>query len=145
MAGARETPLRLLAEDAEDLSVIAAAVQDAVGKIGDIRYEAPARRLTLVLNRFRWEKGGRAGERVRAGLQFGAVLSVQARKLRRDAPDAVVELLTIAFEPGEVPGGAITLSFAGGGDMRLEVECIDVALADVSEPWPAKRKPAHEG
>jgi hypothetical protein len=145
MAGAQSGPLRLLAEDAEDLEVIAAALQDAVGKIGDIRYEAPARQLTLVFNRFRWEADGRAAERVRAGLQFGGVLGVQARKLRREAPEAVIELLTIEFEPGEAPGGAVVLSFAGGGDLRLEVECIDAALADVSEPWPTRRKPAHEG
>lgn len=136
--------LRLLAEDAEDLAVIAAAVQDAVGKIGDIQYEPSARRVTLALNRFRWEAGGRSGERVRAGLQFGGVLATQARKLRREVPEAVVELLTIEFQPGEAPGGTILLSFAGGGDLRLEVECIDAALADLSEPWPARRKPKHE-
>ena len=57
----------------------------------------------------------------------------------------MIELLTIEFEPGEAPGGVVVLSFAGGGDLRLEVECVDVALADVSEPWPVRRKPAHEG
>jgi hypothetical protein len=144
VAEAGDEPLRLLAQDAEDLAVIAAALQDAVGKIGDVTYEAPARRLTLALNRFRWEAGGRGGERVRAGLQFGGVLSVKTRKLRRDAPDAVIELLTIGFEPGEAPGGTVTLSFAGGGDLRLEVECVDAAVADVSQPWPTRRKPAHE-
>ena len=81
MAGGQSGPLRLLAEDAEDLELIAAALQDAVGKIGDIRYEAPERQLTLVFNRFRWEADGRAAERVRAALQFGGVLGVQARKL----------------------------------------------------------------
>jgi len=145
VAGDEVEPLRLLAQDAEDLEIIAAAVQDAVGRIGDIHYEAPTRQLTLLVNRYRWEADGKAAERVRAGLQFGSVLSVQARKLRREAPEAVVELLTIEFEPGEAPGGAIVLSFAGGGDLRLDVECVDAALADVSAPWPTKRTPAHEG
>jgi hypothetical protein len=145
VAGALDGQLRLLAQDAEDLEIIAAALQDAVGKIGDIHYQAPTRQLTMVLNRFRWEAGGTAAERVRAGLQFGGVLAAKARKLRRDAPEAVIELLTIEFEPGEAPGGAIVLSFAGGGDLRLDVECIDAALADVSAPWPTKRTPAHEG
>jgi hypothetical protein len=137
--------LKLLAEDAEDLEIIAAALQDAVGKIGDVRYQPAERQLTLVLNRFRWEAEGKTAERVRAGLQFGSVLSVQARRLRRDAPEAVIELLTIEFEPGEAPGGTIVLSFAGGGDLRIAVECVDAALADVSAPWPTKRTPAHEG
>jgi len=36
-------PLRLLAQDADDLAVISAALQDAVARIGDIRFEASAR------------------------------------------------------------------------------------------------------
>jgi hypothetical protein len=135
--------LRLLAQDAEDIAVMSAALQDAVGKIGDIRYEPGPRRLTVVLNRFRWEADGRAAQRVRTALQIGGVLSVQARHLRRDAPQAVVELLAIGFEPGEAPGGVVTLSFAGGGDLRCVVECVDAALADISTPWPTHRAPAH--
>ena len=99
------TALKLLAQDAEDLKVVAAALQDAVGKIGDISYEPAARRLTLAFNRYRWEAKG--GERVRAALQVGSVLKVQARKLRRNAKDAVVELLNVEFEPGEAPGPQI--------------------------------------
>lgn len=136
------TPLRLLAQDAEDLEVVSAAVQDAVLKIGDIAYEPKARRLTVALNRYRWEAGG--GERVRAGLQLGGVLKVEGRKIRRGAPDAVLELLAMTFTPGEAPGGVVTLSFAGDADLRAEVECVEAVLADVSEPWPTRRKPAHE-
>ena len=134
--------LRLLAEDAEDLAVIAAALQDAVGKIGDILYEPATRQLTVALNRYRWE--GKGGERVRSAIQLGSVLKVQARNLRRGAKDAVVELLNIAFEPGEAPGGAVVFTFAGGGDLRAEVECLDVVLADVSAPWPTPRTPKHQ-
>lgn len=144
----RSTPavsqLRLLAEDAEDLAVISAALQDAVGKIGDIRFDPAARSLTLALNRYRWEAQGDKGQRVRSGVQFGGVLSVQSRNLRRDAPDAVLSLLAIGFEPSEAPGGVIFLNFSGGGDLRLSVECIDAALGDVSEPWPARQTPGHD-
>jgi hypothetical protein len=135
--------LKLLAEDGDDLATLSAALQDAVIKIGDIQYEAAARRVTLAANRYRWEDGRRRRERVRTGVQFAGVLSVQARHLRRDAPNAVVELLSIAFEPGEAPGGAITLTFAGGGDLRLEVECVDAILSDVSKAWPARSVPEH--
>jgi hypothetical protein len=135
-------PLHLLAEDQEDLAVISAALQDAVAKVGDVVFEAKARRLTVAFNRFRWEADKR--QRVRSALQVGGVLKVQARKIRRDRPDAVLELLAIAFEPGDPPGGVLTLSFAGGGDLRAEVECVDAVLADLSEPWPTPRTPAHE-
>lgn len=140
-------PLRLLAQDADDLDVLSAALQDAVAKIGDIRWDAQARTLTLACNRFRWEAPGKRagqGERVRSALQFGDVTGVQARNLRRDAKGAVVELLSIGFTPGEeAPAGVVTLTFAGGGDMRVLVDCLDVALADVSDPWSTPRTPGH--
>jgi len=142
MSEANSSPLRLLAEDADDLAILSAALQDAVAKIGDIQFEPKTRRLTIALNRYRWEAGGRA--RVRAALQLGSVLKVQARRLRRDAPGAIVELLAVNFEPGEAPGGVVTLSFAGGGDLRCEVECIDAVLADLSSPWPTPRAPKHD-
>lgn len=143
MADAAPPPLKLLAQDADDLAVVSAALQDAVAKIGDIRWDASARTLTLACNRFRWESGARKGERIRSALQLGDVTGVQARKLRRDAKGAVVELLSVAFEPGEAPGGAVLLTFAGGGDLKVTVDCLDVILADVSEAWATPRRPGH--
>lgn len=140
---ANALPLRLLAEDADDLTVISAALQDAVAKIGDIHFDAGARTLTLALNRYRWEVGGKNGERVRSALQLGGVLGVQARRLRREAKGAVVELLAVTFEPGEAPAGTVRLAFAGDGDLRVEVECLDAVLADVSAAWSTPRKPSH--
>jgi hypothetical protein len=139
----RVPPLRLLAQEPDDLEVISAAMQDAVAKVGDIRFEAKARRLTIAFNRFRWETGEKA--RVRSALQLGGVLQVQTRKIRRNPKDAVVEVLAMTFDPGEAPGGVVTISCAGGGDLRAVVECVDAVLADVSEPWPTPRSPAHSG
>ena len=135
-------PLHLLAEDEQDLAVISAALQDAVAKVGDVVFEARARRLTIAFNRFRWEADKR--QRVRSALQLGGVLKLQTRRIRRDQRDAVLELLAITFTPGERPGGVLTLSFAGGGDLRADVECVDAVLADLSDPWPTPRAPAHE-
>lgn len=142
-ARADAAPLRLLAQDGDDLAVISAAMQDAVAKVGDINYEPAARRLTLAFNRFRWEAGG--GARIRSALQFGGVLKFETRKIRREPRDAVIEVLAMTFEAGDPPGGVVTLSCAGGGDLRITVECVEAVLADVSQPWPTPRTPAHEG
>jgi len=144
--GPAETPaLQLLADDAEDLKVISAALQDAVCTIGDVHFEKAARRLTVAMNRFRWEApGARGGQRVRSALQLGGVLSLQAKRLRQGAPKAILSLLAVSFEAGEAPGGVISLAFAGGGELRAEVECIDAVLADVSRPWPTRNRPAHD-
>jgi hypothetical protein len=133
--------LQLLAEDGDDLAVVSAALQDAVAKVGDIAFEPRARLLTIAFNRFRWEGG--AKQRVRSAFQLGSVMQVQTRKIRRDRKDGVLELLSVGFEPGAAPGGVVTLSFAGGGDLRANVECIDAVLADVSDPWPTPRVPSH--
>ena len=142
---ARAEPLRLLAQDADDLRVISAALQDAVLKVGDLRWEPAQRRFTVALNRYRWERSDR--ERVRAALQFGGVLGAATRRVRRDAPAAVLNLLAVTWEPSaeaEDPGGVVTLAFAGGADVRLAVEALDAALADVSAPWPARGTPKHD-
>jgi hypothetical protein len=81
---------------------------------------------------------------VRSAVQLGSVLGVKARRLRRSASEAVVQLLTVAFEPGEAPGGRLVFRFAGDADLAVEVECIDLVLADISEPWAAKSEPRHE-
>ena len=139
-------PLRLLAEDAGDLAVISAAVQDAVAKVGDLSFEAAPRKFTMVLNRFRWEAGVRTPERVRTALQFAAVLGVKAKGVMMGDPEAVIAVLSVTFEgsgDAENPAGFVNMALAGGGDIRLEVECVDAMLADVSEPWAAMRAPRH--
>ncbi len=146
MADARGAePLRLKVEDADDIEVVSAALQDAIAKVGDISYEPRARVLTIALNRYRWEGADRGrGQRIRSALQIGSVLAVRARRIRREPKDAVVQLLTMAFSPADPPGGQLVLSFAGGADLKVDVECLDAVLADLSQPWPSPRTPAHD-
>ena len=141
--------LALFAEDAEDLQVISARLQDAVAKVKDLVYLPKSRRFACLFNRFKWEEAERKGGgdlRVQAGLHFDSVLSARSKNLRNDAPDAVVSLLAIEFTPkgGDDPAGAIELLFAGGGTIRLEVECIDAGLQDLGSVWAARGRPEHE-
>lgn len=136
---AQVAPLRLLAEDADDLQIISAALQDAIMRPVDIRWEKEARRLTVVLSRFCWECGG---ARVMAAMQFGDVEAVKSRRLPR-LPDQALELLAMDFHPTEAPGGRVFMMFAGGGDLRIDVECLDAVLTDLSERWPARVAPTH--
>lgn len=139
MDGAANEPLRLLAEDGEDLAIISAALQDAILRPADIVWERTGRKLTIELSRFCWECGG---TRVRAAMQFGDVLAVKSRGLAR-LPDTALELLAIHFFEGEAPGGKVMLMFAGGGDLRVDVECLDAVVTDLSERWPARIAPTH--
>ncbi|MGQ0741537.1 MAG: DUF2948 family protein [Alphaproteobacteria bacterium] len=137
----------LLAQDEEDLKIVSAQLQDAVAHVGELVFLPRSRRFAALFNRFRWEDCADAkgkNLRVRAGLHFDGVLSAKSYMLRREDPMAVVELLAIQFVPGEEGAGTIELLFAGGGAIRLEVECIDASLRDISGPWPAVGRPKHE-
>ena len=134
---------RLLAEDAEDLTILSARLQDAVAKLGDFAWLPKQRRFAGVVNRLQWEKGGK--ERVRAGLHFYSVLAVKSQNVKLGAPDAVVSILALTFTPAAVddPSGVIEMVLAGGGAIRLDVECIDAVLADMTEGWAAIATPDH--
>lgn len=139
-------PLRLRAEDAEDLGVLSAATQDAIFLVRDLAFDPRERRFIATVNRFRWETARSRGpyERVRAALCIETALSVKSRKLRLGAGEATGSLLEVAFVLGDEPGGTVVLRLAGGGEIAIEVECIDVTLTDVGAPWPTAHRPNHE-
>jgi len=143
-------PLKLAAEDAEDLDVISARLQDAVAQVGDLVYLPKKKRFVAVFNRFKWEDTTRTSRgadnlRIRSGLHFDRVLSVKSHKIRQGAPDAVISLLAIRFTPrgDDDPSGTVELTFAGGGAVRLDVECIVAELADLGADWAARGRPEH--
>jgi hypothetical protein len=136
------------AQDLEDLEIISARLQDAVAQVKDLVWLPHMRKFAALFNRFEWEKALRrrsTASRVRAGLSFESVLSAKSHNIRYDNPDAVLSLLAIRFiaNGSEDPGGIIELIFSGGGTVRLEVECIEAALSDVSDSWTARGRPEH--
>lgn len=139
--------LKLMAEDAADLEVIAAAAQDALVRMRDLSFDAKARRFTVQMNRFRWETADGAGpfERVRCALAFEGVLGVKSRKLRREANEALASILSLSFVPdADPPGGIVQVVLAGGGELSIAVECLDAVLIDVGPAWTTPRRPDHE-
>lgn len=149
------THLKLAALDAEDLAVISSQVQDAVVKVGNIHWLKTESKLIIEMNRFAWEEAIKqqrrflapkpSYERHQAILHFSRVIDVQGRNIRKDAPDAVLNLLAMQFEPdGEGPNGTITLIFAGNAEIRFNVECIEAQLADTGAAWETEHLPEHE-
>ena len=149
------TSLRLRAVDTLDLSVIAAHLQDALVKMADVGFDKSKRRFALLFNRFMWEdleaekgKGAKADKnapyrRVRSALHFDTVQRVQTMGLRLANAEALGALMTIAFEGKNDLSGTVTLTFAGGGAIKLDVECLDAWLTDLTAPWATKNKPGH--
>lgn len=143
------TDLKLVALDAEDLAVLSACVQDAVLHVGDVDWRPRERRLVLAMNRFAWEAeagaapGGGPHQRRRACLRFDRVSGVRSHGIDRTRRDSVLVLLAVVFRPSDGPSGTVELVFAGDAAIRLEVECLEVELADLGAAWAAGRVPAH--
>ena len=142
--------INLIIQDGEDLQIVSAHLQDAIARVGDITYIPGERRFALMFNRFRWELVAKDVaatqgdyERVRTGLHFDDVTAAKVLGISRANGEAVLELLSIGFEEKAAPAGEVTLTFAGGGAIRLEVDCIEGLMRDVSDPWPAKTRPEH--
>ena len=136
--------LRLIALDAEDLSVISTNLQDAVVRVADLAFLPAQRRFALLASRFDWVAAERGEqERCRAGLHFDNVVRVASTGIDRSNREGVLNLLSIAFLDGEAPAGTIELVFSGGAAIRLEVECVDAQMRDLGPRWAAAHRPGH--
>lgn len=140
------TDLKLLALDTEDLEVVSAYVQDAIVRVEDMGYVKSDRRFALLMNRFAWEEGDdrSKGQRKRAALHFDYIDDAQISGIDLKAREGVLELLSVTFAPSELPQGEVILSFAGGGTVRLTVECLEARMRDLGAAWVAKARPAHQ-
>ncbi len=147
-----DAPLRMMVQDAADLQVMAALVQDAVFPITEMTFAKRRQRFALLLNRFRWEdraaaeRASRPFERVRSLLVFENVLGVQTQGIDRADKDTILSLLSVTFIRGEDGAGVVELVLAGDGAVALQVEALEAVLTDVSQPYaaPSGKVPTHQ-
>jgi hypothetical protein len=145
MAPDEDAALKLRAEDADDLAVISACLQDALVAVRDFGYAPDERSFLLVANRFRWENGLRPApgevpyERVLCGITFSGVTAVSYLGFRRTDNSRILSLLAIRAEHD-----AVRLEFSGGAAIRLEVARILCHASDLGDPWPTPWRPRHD-
>jgi hypothetical protein len=139
--------LKLIALDPEDLRVLSCHLQDAVMRVDDMAYLKDELRFAALASRFDWEAAGNDGnfQRRRSGVRFERVLGAQVQGIDLKQRDGVLSLLAITFEPAEAPAGTLTLHFAGGAAVRLQVECVEAELRDLGAAWTTPVKPSHPG
>ena len=139
--------LRLRAEDADDLCVISACLQDAIVPVADITYLGQDRQFALVANRFRREPGrgaGHARERILSGLAFEDVERVQRRGLAASAVNGFLSLLSVELIETSGDGATVELRFSGGAAVRLTAGRLQARLQDMGEGWPTQWAPTHD-
>lgn len=140
-----DAPLKLAATDPDDIAVLSALLQDAIIPIAEMAYLPAEDRFALVANRFRWENAndekvpGRIYERVKCGVVFDRITGVRRRAFDPKRRSQVFELL--AIETGD---GYVDLLFAGGAEIRVEMEEILCHADDFGDPWPTQWRPEHQ-
>jgi hypothetical protein len=143
--------LKLVALDKDDIEVVSAHLQDALVKVGDVFWQPREHRFVMALKRFDWMKAVDAEgpstpqdyRRCRTALRFERVISCKCRGLDRTDKNAVLNLLAVEFSERDAPAGIVTLTFSGGGAIRLEIECLEAELADLGEVFSAGACPDH--
>lgn len=146
------TPIRLRAEDDEDLKIVSACLQDAILPLGDMCFLPDEKRFVMVVNRFRWESADlpRPGptaddddlapfERVHCGVRVEGVTGVKLRGIDIKDRAQMLELLSL----DTLESGGVALHFAGGGCVRLDSAGWRLLVEDLGEPWPTGCKPCH--
>jgi hypothetical protein len=156
-SGSQAPGLKLVALDTDDMTILATHLQDAVVRVRDMAFVPKNHRFALILNRFNWTKAvgtapqdsppgkSQPFERRRCAVRFEHVRKARVTGFSQSEKKQVLSLMTIGFEQtreGE-PDGTITLLFAGGGAIRLEVECIEAELRDIGAGWRTAAKPDH--
>ena len=143
--------LKLVALDRDDIEVVSAHVQDALVRVSEIFWQPRGHRFVMALNRFDWITAADAKgdstkadyRRCRTALRFERVLSCKCRNLDQSNKDARLNLLAVEFVQSDPPAGVVTMTFSGGGVIRLEVECLEAELSDLGEIFTADACPNH--
>lgn len=149
---ADEQPLRLKAQDAEDLTVVSALLQDAVLPMKETSWQPDLNRFGMLVNRFRWEDksdaeiGKRAYERVQTMLIVDCVQNVSSMGIDHNDSEQIISILAVNFEATEDCAGKLVFTLAGDGALALDVECINITVKDVTKPYVAvsKSAPSHK-
>jgi hypothetical protein len=140
---------RLIAFDAEDLAMIAASLQDALVRVGEMAYLPRSKQFAMIAARFDWigsvsrKAGFSCAERCRTGLHFGRVLKVSCRGFEHKDQTRILNLLHIGFKETDPPAGYVEFVFSSDCALRLYVECLEAEIRDLGVRWKTKSVPDH--
>ncbi len=139
--------LKLRAQDAEDIQVIAAVLQDSIAPVCDMTYKPDEKTFIMVVHRFRWDRAGSLDpgqtegpcfERICCALEVEGVEAVQRQGFDKAECDRMLELLTVLPGPD-----SLQFIFAGGAKLKLKVGPWRLRIEDFGESWPTPHQPCH--
>ncbi len=138
--------LKLRAEDADDLAIISACLQDAMFALGEMAFEPEDHRFAAILVRRRWDLGPDESvlpslDCIKAGIHFDTVRAVKLRHIDQADRSRVLQLGAILSEPGRCRT-VVRLMFLDGAEIWLEADRLACRFQDLE---PAQPDEAAEG
>jgi hypothetical protein len=140
-------PLKLLAKELDDLTVISAFLQDAIIPIMSMSYDERLKTFSLLTDRFCHEhepviiNDQLMHHRVHAAFQVHNVNGIKHRNFpKKDDPHHHQMLNLLAIQGEEKK---IHVIFSGGAEMIMNVDDLECYLKDLNDPYPTPHKPEH--
>ena len=148
--------LRLLAHDCDDVGVLSALLQDAIVPGSDMSFDRKLSEFVIIANRFCWElepsadvkssDGKPIYERRLCGIRIARVRSVQHYNWPEKRQYGLFNLLALGLVDVAEKArdyAVLQFEFSGGSSLRLNVDDIDILLADLDVGHPTSLQPAH--
>ena len=148
--------LRLLAHDGDDVAVLSALLQDAIIPGSDMNFDRKLNEFVIVANRFCWElepcgdvkssDGKAIYERRLCGIRIAGVRAVKHYNWPRVRQYELFNLLALGLiDMAEQASDGVVLQFefSGGSSLRLNVDEVDIVLADLDVGHPTSLQPTH--
>ncbi len=144
-------PLKLMAKDHDDLSVVSAYLQDALMPLTAMTYDKNTQTFSILANRFCWEhdpidhEGRLVYHRVHSGVCFRNVIAVHHKGfVRHQEHTRELNFLSVLPEsPWESIPTSLNLIFSSANEIRLKISNLTCHMADLQHPWPTYGRPMH--
>ncbi len=132
-------PLKMMAQDSEDLHILSACLQDSLIPLDGLNYDSTKKCFHLFAHRYQWEQEGDSPQRIASGISIENVESVQFSGFDPKSKDIQdLYLLTLRHE-----APYLYMLFSDNAKIRLKTEALKIKLRDASVPWPSLR-PSHD-
>ena len=144
--------LKLQVRDLEDLQILSSLLQDGLIAAADMDFDPASSQFFLVCNRFCWEKpplesipgqADRVYARALCGVRIGAVTKARTKGFApREKATGFYNLLSISYENS---AGRLDWVFSGSARLQMQIDRLEIVLADLGPDHPAFAKPGHDG
>lgn len=151
------SPLKLRAEDSEDIDIMSSLLQDAIIPGSHFHYDKAEQTFFIKANRFCWEtpphtvNGTPVFTRVQTAIEFKNILRVQTQNFDQKAHIIYYDLLSVtahrpleAFDEQIHDMMCIDLICAGGARIRLHTSQIEILVIDSQETTFTETLPRHD-